>query len=194
MKLSRTQVLVYAKTVGLPSIFADIAMAESSGETTVVNSIGCVGLWQINQPVHVKAHPTWTREWLKDPMHNAIAARALYDANGLKPWDSSKAKWSQSPQYKALRLVTENPVIDAAQTVTSGAENIASGLSTVASGVQRSASWVSTPYNWVRVAEVVGGMALVLVGVGMMVYMPAVNAATSYVAGKTKAALGGGAK
>lgn len=61
-----------------------IAFAESSGRVEVVNSIGCVGLWQINQPVHVAAHPKWTRAWLQNAANNAAAAYEL--SNGGTRW------------------------------------------------------------------------------------------------------------
>lgn len=62
-----------------------VVLAESGGNAKVVNRIGCVGWFQINQPVHVKAHPTWTRAYLQDPRNNAKAAYALFVANG-KRW------------------------------------------------------------------------------------------------------------
>lgn len=91
---------MYAATVGFPnpSVMAEIGYAESGGNTTVVNSIGAVGVMQINQPVHVKAHPTWTVTWLKNPLNNFRAAKVLYDAdkktggNGLRPWADSATK------------------------------------------------------------------------------------------------------
>jgi cell wall-associated NlpC family hydrolase len=66
-----------------------VALAESSGRVEVVNSIGCVGLWQINQPVHVAAHPKWTRAWLQVASHNAEAAFTL-SARGTRwnPWSA----------------------------------------------------------------------------------------------------------
>jgi hypothetical protein len=69
-------------------MWAAVAMAESSGRTDVVNSIGCVGLWQINQPVHVKTHPTWTVAWLQNPVNNAKAAAVIYRAQGMKAWEA----------------------------------------------------------------------------------------------------------
>lgn len=61
-----------------------VAIGESSGRVEVVNSIGCVGLWQINQPVHVSAHPTWTRAWLQNAVNNARAAYSL--SGGGRTW------------------------------------------------------------------------------------------------------------
>lgn len=72
-----------------------VAMAESSGDSSIINSIGATGLMQINQPVHVKAHPTWTKTWLQNPMNNLRAAKRLFDDAGQKwdgPWLDSRDK------------------------------------------------------------------------------------------------------
>ncbi|MFI5534716.1 transglycosylase SLT domain-containing protein [Kitasatospora sp. NPDC051853] len=64
-----------------------VALAESSGRTDVVNSIGCVGLYQINVPVHVKARPSWTTEAMKNPDANAAAAMVLWKERKWQPWE-----------------------------------------------------------------------------------------------------------
>lgn len=89
--LSYEQIVQAARAGGLPGdadMWAAVAMAESSGRTDVVNPIGCVGLWQINQPVWVKSHPSWTKEWLKNPVNNARAAAVVYRAQGMKAWEA----------------------------------------------------------------------------------------------------------
>jgi hypothetical protein len=88
--LSQSQIYTIAILTGLPNpkVMAAVAMAESSGRADVVNSIGCVGLWQINQPVHVKSHPTWTKDWLKNPINNARAAKVIYQSQGLRAWEA----------------------------------------------------------------------------------------------------------
>lgn len=89
--LTQDQIVQVARAGGLPGdpeVWAAIAMAESSGRTDVVNSIGCVGLWQINQPAHVKAHPTWTVAWLQNPVNNARAAAVTYRAQGFGAWEA----------------------------------------------------------------------------------------------------------
>ncbi|MEH0582544.1 transglycosylase SLT domain-containing protein [Streptomyces sp. B21-108] len=88
--LTQSQIVQVARSGGLPGdpeVWAAIAMAESSGRTDVVNSIGCVGLWQINQPVWVKTHPTWTAAWLKNPVNNAKAAAVVFRAQGYSAWE-----------------------------------------------------------------------------------------------------------
>ena len=46
-----TQIASYAKGAGFTGdaliVATAVAMAESSGSTTVVNRLGCVGLWQV---------------------------------------------------------------------------------------------------------------------------------------------------
>lgn len=72
-----------------------VAMAESSGDSSIINSIGATGLMQINQPVHVGAHPTWTKKWLQVPLNNLRAAKVLFDDAGQKwdgPWLDSRDK------------------------------------------------------------------------------------------------------
>ena len=48
--LTMTQIAGYAKSAGFTGdaliVAAAVAMAESSGNTSVVNSLGCVGLFQ----------------------------------------------------------------------------------------------------------------------------------------------------
>jgi hypothetical protein len=89
--LTYDQIVKVARAGGLPGdpeVWAAVAMAESSGNTDVINSIGCVGLWQINQPVHIKSHPTWTVAWLQNPINNARAAAVIYRQQGWAAWEA----------------------------------------------------------------------------------------------------------
>jgi hypothetical protein len=89
--LTQDQIATVARAGGLPGdpeVWAAIAMAESSGRTDVVNSIGCVGLWQINQPAHVGSHPTWTVKYLQNPLNNARAAAVIYRQQGFDAWEA----------------------------------------------------------------------------------------------------------
>lgn len=97
-KWTRSQVRVMALGAGWGARSEDVSwvvMAESGGDDKIVNSIGCVGLLQVNQPVHVTAHPKWTRTWLQDPLNNLTAGKILFDAAGKsfsQPWADSKHK------------------------------------------------------------------------------------------------------
>lgn len=97
MKYSRAEIQAMAVLAGWGTRARDasyVAMAESSGDAGIVNSIGAVGLMQVNQPVHVKAHPTWTVAWLKNPVNNLRAAKVLFDEAGRwdGPWLDSRDK------------------------------------------------------------------------------------------------------
>lgn len=98
MRYSRAEIQTYAVLAGWGTRASDaswVAMAESSGDASVVNSIGAVGLMQINQPVHVQAHPSWSVKWLQNPVNNLRAAKVLFDAAGKKwdgPWLDSRDK------------------------------------------------------------------------------------------------------
>ena len=67
-------------------IAVSIAMAESRGNPNATNSIGCVGLWQINQPVWVHSNSQWTVAWLQNPNNNAQAAMKVFTAQGWQGW------------------------------------------------------------------------------------------------------------
>jgi hypothetical protein len=164
--LSQTQIKVYAATVGMsnPSLMAAIAMAESSGRTDVVNSIGCVGLWQIDQPVHVKTHPTWTVAWLKNPLNNAIAAKSILNSQGLGAWEAY-TNGAYKKYYSGSTVTPASWLGD----VTGGAAQIIPGvgatnpLSTAAAGLSlatKAGEWISTPSNWLRVLYVIAGVGV----------------------------------
>ena len=53
-----------------------IAMAESSGNVTAVNSIGATGIWQIL----ISAHPEYSTAQMQDPVQNAAAMYAVSSA------------------------------------------------------------------------------------------------------------------
>lgn len=89
--LSQAQIAMVARSAGLPGdpeVWAAVAMAESSGNTTNRNpSSGAYGLWQIH-PIHRKAHPTWTEAWLSDPVNNAKAAKVIHRQQGWGAWEA----------------------------------------------------------------------------------------------------------
>jgi hypothetical protein len=84
--LSDAQIAGVARQAGFTGdsllIAVEIAIAESSGRTDVVNYLGCVGLWQI-----MKRYQPETTEQLKDPLTNArVAFRMSKQGTNWKPW------------------------------------------------------------------------------------------------------------
>lgn len=71
---------------GLARLMAAIALAESSGNPSVTNSIGARGLWQII-PSTARAFG-FDHRLLTDPMLNARAAVAIQKGQGLGAWEA----------------------------------------------------------------------------------------------------------
>lgn len=193
--LTQSQIKLYAAAAGFtnPSLMAAIAMAESTGRADVVNSIGCVGLWQINQPVWVKDHPSWTQAWLKDPAHNAAAAKVVYNAQGLTAWQAytngAYQKFytgtSSSGTTATTAGLTDIPgqIWDGTKWIVGGTAgsltgsvpglsavtDTATAIEDVAKAGWAAGKWISTPNNWLRIAYVVGGGVLTVVALNLIV-------------------------
>lgn len=183
--LTQSQIQVYAQAAGLipADKWSAIAMAESGGRTDVVNSIGCVGLWQINQPVHVKSHPTWTVKYLQDPANNARAAKVIAGSQGLSAWQAytgpdgvgSDGPWKAYYKGGTGTSATDAQWYDPFGIIPGdkgGLSNVVPGASEIgqiADAVTQAAKWISTPYNWVRIGYVVGGGILLIAGVGFII-------------------------
>jgi len=127
-----------------------VALAESSGRYWVVNSIGCVGLWQIYVKVHIKAHPTWTTAAMKDPDRNAAAARVLWKDRGWQPWevytgpDGSGKDGPFLAQMGRARMAAAQ--VDTSSGAGSGAE-VSTGGGGAAGGTVSQAGWESVSGN-----------------------------------------------
>lgn len=91
--LTYAQVAALVKQVGFPNptvagqplhvVMTAVCSAESGRRTDVVNSIGCVGLFQINAPVHKK----YDARRLKEGEYNTRAALEIYNSQGLQAWE-----------------------------------------------------------------------------------------------------------
>lgn len=192
--LTLQQAAAYARAAGftgndLVDIVA-VATPESSLSTTVVNSIGCVGVWQINQPVHVKDHPNWTVQWLQDPANNATAAKVIFDQQGMSAWESWTTGKAAGYLPAAQVAVASVGGGTATGTATSAAftstttptatpadllGDSGKALGSIAHVVIAAAAWVANPDNWSRLIYVVIGGGLILVGleaVGVPVMTP----------------------
>lgn len=176
---SRAQIEVMARAAGWGSASRDasyVAMAESSGDASAVNSIGATGLMQILQPVHVKAHPTWTTAWLKNPINNLTAGRILYKAAGSKfdgPWLDSRDKgagggWGAHVKGSGSSSSADQAGFDpwAGDEVAGALGDVPGlqGVADIASFTAKAGNWISNPANWIRILYVAGGAALVITG------------------------------
>lgn len=73
--------------------FAAIGMAESTGQSGVVNKTPAYGLWQINMagamgPDRIKRYGLRSAEDLKDPETNARVAALMFKEQGFGPWEA----------------------------------------------------------------------------------------------------------
>jgi hypothetical protein len=217
--LTQPQIEMIARASGLPGdpkVWAAVAMAESSGNTTAKNpSSGAYGLWQIH-PIHREDHPTWTEKWLADPVNNARAAAKVYSQQGWGAWEAytngsykahlktpvttggtvTQADWED--WLKKLVPLGPGGLVAPEELggtgTLDGAVDVAEGVGAVAEAVQKAGTWMSQPKNWARVAYVwVGGFA-VLVGVYIIASPLMAKAATSSPVGQTVKKLAAGAK
>jgi hypothetical protein len=189
--LNAAQIAQYASQAGFSGnaliTATAIALAESSGRTDVINSLGCVGLWQIYQ----KYHPQWSVAQLQNPATNAQAAYAI--SNGgrdFTPWETY-TNGMYIAQLGAARLgaasvtqsqaggssgsqsaVPANWLTDLGNGLTGGAlgavTGTVDGLASVGSLGISGARWISDGHNWVRIVEVIAGGSAILVGLKML--------------------------
>jgi hypothetical protein len=213
--LTQGQIQAIATAAGLPDpkLMAAIAMAESGGRTDARGTVGEIGLWQINQPVHVKAHPTWTVAYLQNPVNNAYAAKTVLASQGLGAW-TVYTSGAYKQFYSGGNLVSTaadaagaaagaiNPlagwVVDAAgNLVQAGAGIVDTGaqLGRLAIAVAKAGNWVSSPQNWVRIVyigigatAVVGAMLLVQEKYNLGMAKDLLGVAAKAVGGKGKTA------
>src|SRR5579862_5259092 len=88
MNLSPAQIQAYAAAAGFSGndlvTATAVALAESSGDPSIINPEGSYGLWQIYLPMH----PEFAGMNLLDPQTNANAAFSVYSkAHGtFQPW------------------------------------------------------------------------------------------------------------
>jgi hypothetical protein len=184
--LTQSQIYTIALAAGLPNpkVMAAVAMAESSGRTDVVNSIGAVGLWQINQPVHVKRHPTWTVSYLKNPMNNALAAKVILRDQGMDAWEGYTNKAYVKYMGADVQQVDDDPcaLLKLAPEAYKRCKNDNQGepprppdgvddldaLANMAEALGKTVTWVSDAHNWIRIAYVMGGVFITLVGLNVV--------------------------
>jgi hypothetical protein len=210
--LTGPQMMVYAQAAGFTgqSIIdaASVGMAESSGQTDIVNPSGNTGLMQIG-PVGTRndAGVGLTETQLKDPSVNMSAAHQIWARAGgsfAHDWTT----WGGPRQVAAAALLRGTTVpattpgvttIDATNcnglppgpgrdlcvaTGSGGGSTGSSGpdLSTLIGDAGRGAAWVSNPANWLHVVYVLGGIAVALVGLNILarpVIQPTVKTAKS---------------
>lgn len=92
-RLNMKQIVATARAGGFPSnkvaLASAVAMAESSGDSQVVNRLGCTGLWQIYVKMHHGTYPWITTQSMKNPLLNAKAAvKISSNGSNWQPWEA----------------------------------------------------------------------------------------------------------
>jgi hypothetical protein len=138
------------------TIAVAVALAESGGNPTAThydsNGSTDYGLWQINS-VHssLLSGGTWS-----DPLSNAKMAYSVWQGSGWQAWSTYKSG-AYLPNMGAAALASGNPDLTATTGGTTTASNPLSGL-------QSFLDILGNPDTWVRIAEVIAGAILVIMG------------------------------
>lgn len=149
-----------------------VALAESSGNVKIVNSIGCcVGLFQIN----VKAHKQYSVAQMQDPQQNANAAWAISnEGRNWKPWEAftNGAYLLHMPAAKigVTKFYNRNPSSDPDNNalVPDQLEQPLDQLGSLAQFPAKITAWISNRDNIIRLAKVLVGVGIVFVGVAVV--------------------------
>lgn len=159
-------------------IAAAVVMGESGGNPNVVNSIKCVGLFQLNVPVHkgtrgMPADEEKAIEWAKDPVNNVRFARSLYESKGWAPWDAYKnGSYRKFLGQDPLITVSHNSLTDPI----SGAVN---AVTSIPDTIAKIVGALFDPSTYLRVGKGALGGVFIIVGVGAAVFIIANKVANS---------------
>lgn len=174
-----------------------IAIAESSGRTKIVNSIGCcVGLWQINYKVHGV-----TKTAMQDPAQNAAMAYKVSN-QGTKwtPWTVYNLGRHQiymiqaraaAKKVMSTRTNPSSGFITPLDDMLLNPETI-SDLGSIQQALEypaRVSDWISDRNNIFRMVKVLAGVLMVAAGVVLVAKPMVENVAGSVVGGVVKGAL-----
>ena len=195
---TETDLVLLAKAQGLTPEQARtagaIAWLESHGDPNAHNTNAATGdnsygYWQINMlgdlgPTRRALLGLDNNEQLFDPQTNARAMRVL-SSNGqdFSPWSTYKDGSAQA-WMKTHLIQTEGGGPDQGQSTVgkiADALNPVDELKAFVDIGNKTARWVSNAENWVRVGYVVGGGALIVVGLVMMLQSTTLGSAVTQV-------------
>jgi hypothetical protein len=128
-----------------------VALAESGGRTDarLTSSVeDSIGLWQIN----TKAHPQFDKVRLTEAVYNAQAAHSVWAGSGWGAWTTYT-----SGKYKSVDTSTVST---------------STGTAATTVGLTDSFATLTSQKFWIRVAMVLLGGGLVIVGLSAMVGKP----------------------
>jgi hypothetical protein len=184
-KISNEEVAKWARLFARedPVTAIAVALAEHGGgpvDTAVVSRTGDVGMWQINQ----RSHPQWTTEQLKDPQTNAEAMSQISDnGRSWSAWTGTYRLGLHIPYLPAARMANDavhgsvsdlsiaERAGDVGEAITDPlnvVEGVAQSIGQLAEALSGFFGWLTDPDTWRRIALVVAGGGVVLVGVTVL--------------------------
>lgn len=153
----------FGKTPKMWQTAVAVALAESSGRADVVNAIGATGLWQINQPVWVRSHPNWSKEWLKNPRNNASAAYIISNrGTNWTPW-VAYTSGAYKVHWIAAGQAIDDPTDITHDTQIPGNKGTPFQDSTLG-GIVSFGDMLSNPDTWIRLGLFLAGSVLLVIG------------------------------
>lgn len=190
--LSYAQIRAYAAAAGAanPDVAAAVAMAESGGSTTAHNGVppdNSYGLWQINMygsmgPARRKQYALTSNAQLTDPATNArVMASISSGGTNFSPWTTYTSGKYKKFLHGADTTTANTSAIDAgftatnANAVTDIPGDLWDGVKNVTDVVVDAANWIVNPSNWLRIAYVLGGVSVALVGLAILLEKPIMN-------------------
>jgi len=189
MALTQSEIYSLARSVGLTDarakVAAAVAMAESGGNPNAHNTTppdDSYGLWQINMygslgPARRKSLGLSSDADLYNPQTNAKAMAQISNNGGnFHPWST----YTNGSYLKFVNATVEDKTgdpgwlskIGGAVSPIIGARDVAGSAAGAVEMMGKAAVWVSNPLNWLRVAYVVVGGVIVVVGVHSIIGSP----------------------
>lgn len=215
--LTDQQRATWAKQAGFPDdqIATAVAVSIAENRSGKIDAIGGpnfdgsrdYGMWQINASAHPGLFERYPQWW---SVQNANMAKAVFDEAGgsWRPWSTFNSGIYATYMDRGRKAAAESPwggtgqsepieVFDTGSAITAAAEvlrGLANALKSIAGGSFKVGAWVANPDNWERVALVVAGGGLLIVGTTILLRPITKPLAQEAMKLAGPAAAGGGAK
>ena len=186
--LTDNQRATWAKQAGFPAdqIATAVAISIAENRSGKIDAIGGpnlvdgsydYGMWQINDKAHPGLFERFPQWW---SVQNANMTKAVWDDAGgsWRPWTTFTSGTYSAYMDRGRKAAEEAPwggvgqsdpvtVFDTTSAITAAAEvlrGLANAVKSVAGGTFKVGAWMADPDNWQRVALVVAGGGLLIVG------------------------------
>lgn len=175
---------------GNDAYIAKGVMGGESGFRADAHNYCCHGLMQLNVLVHagkfgIPADREAAIKWLYNPVNNVKAAYALWLSVGgsWRPWEAfTNGSWKLHTHEDPMITVDKNSLYGAAGDAVTGIADAALGP------VDEFMGALLSPSTWFRIGKGVGGVVLIGLGTGAIVFVVASKAGANPVTKAVKAA------